>query len=288
MALDYIAFVLLTSVSSAAVLLIATLGLAVMFGMMGVINLAHGEFIMLGAFATLMATRAGVPFPLAVVFAAVALGLFGALVEIVIIRFLYGRLLDTLLATWGLSLALYQGAVLAFGSTTPGIGLPISAFSIGRYSVSSYFLFLIAAAIVLVAATYLVFTRTTYGRMARAAVQNPAMAAAVGIETKRINTLTFAFGSALAGLAGGLLVPAFPATPGMGLAFVAKAFLAVVVAGPVTLSGTVASTGALGMLSSTSASFLSTVLGDVIFFVATILLLRLFPNGISSGWRRRL
>jgi branched-chain amino acid transport system permease protein len=285
---DYLAIVALSSLTSASVLIIATLGLAVIFGLMGVINLAHGEFIMFGAYGALIATRAGMPLVVAIVFAALVTGLFGAVVERLVIRYLYGRLLDTLLATWGLSLALYQTAVLIFGSTTPGVGMPIMSVAIGRYSISAYFLFLIAAALVMLAATYLILTRTSYGIMARASIQDRDTAAAVGIETGRINTITFAFGTGLAGLAGGLLVPAFPATPGMGIAFVAKAFLAVVVAGPVTLTGAAAAAGTLGWVASATASYLSTVMGDIIFFVATILLLRAFPNGISDRWRLKL
>ena len=285
---DYIAVVLVSAMCSASVLIIASLGLAVIFGMMGVINLAHGEFIMFGAYAALIATRISLPLPLAVLFAGLVTALFGVIVERLIIRFLYGRLLDTLLATWGLSLALYQTAVLIFGSTTPGVGIPVGTVSIGKYTMSTYFVFLMGVAFVLLIATYLIFTRTSYGMMARASIQNPEMAKAIGIETKRINTITFALGAGLAGLAGGLLVPAFPATPNMGLAFVAKAFLAVVVAGPVTLTGTVLAGGSLGTVSAVTASYLSTVLGDIIFFVATILILRMFPNGISERWRIKL
>jgi urea transport system permease protein len=285
---DYVAVVIVSALGSASVLIIASLGLAVIFGMMGVINLAHGEFIMFGAYAALMGTRVGVPLPLAVVFAGVVTALFGVIVERFIIRFLYGRLLDTLLATWGLSLALYQAAVLVFGSTTPGVGMPTGTVSIGRYTMSSYFLLLMGIAVVLLAMTYLIFTRTSYGMMARASIQNPEIAKAIGIETQLINTTTFALGAGLAGLAGGLLLPAFPATPNMGLAFVSKAFLAVVAAGPVTLTGTVIAAGALGTGSSVTASYLSTVLGDIVFFVATILILRVFPKGISEQWRIKL
>ena len=288
MELDYIAVVLLSSLCSASVLIIASLGLAVIFGMMGVINLAHGEFIMFGAYAALIATRVNVPLPLAVVFATLVTAIFGVIVERLIIRFLYGRLLDTLLATWGLSLALYQTAVLVFGSTTPGVGIPPGTITIGNYTMSSYFLLLMVFSVLLLAGTYLIFTRTSYGIMARASIQDPEMAKAIGIETERINTITFALGAGLAGLAGGLLVPAFPATPNMGLAFVAKAFLAVVVAGPVTLTGTIIAGGTLGTASAVTASYLSTVLGDIIFFVATILILRMFPNGISELWRIKL
>jgi branched-chain amino acid transport system permease protein len=285
---DYAAVVFVSSLGSASVLIIASLGLAVIFGMMGVINLAHGEFIMFGAYAALTATRLGLPLPLAVVFATLVTALFGAIVERCIIRSLYGRLLDTLLATWGLSLALYQTAVLVFGSTTPGVGMPIHTVSIGRYTLSSYFLFLIGVAVVLLTVTYLIFTKTSYGIMARAAIQNREIASSIGIETGRINTITFALGAALAGLAGGLLLPAFPATPNMGLAFVTKAFLAVVVAGPVTLTGTMIAAGTLGTAASATASYLTTVLGDIFFFVATIMLLRLFPKGISERWRLKL
>jgi urea transport system permease protein len=285
---DYLTIVAVSSLTSAAVLIIASLGLAVIFGLMGVINLAHGEFIMIGAYTALMTTRAGMPLFVAIALAALITALFGAIVERLVICRLYGRLLDTLLATWGLSLVLYQSAVLLFGSTTPGIGLPIASVAIGRYSISTYFLFLIAAALAMLAVTYLILTRTTYGIMARASIQDRDTAAAVGIETGRINTLTFAFGAGLAGLAGGLLVPAFPATPGMGIAFVAKAFLAVVVAGPVTLTGTAVAAGALGWVASATASYYTTVIGDIIFFIATILLLRAFRNGISDRWRLRL
>jgi branched-chain amino acid transport system permease protein len=287
-AIDQIASMILTALFSVSFLLIASVGLAVIFGMMGVINLAHGEFLMMGAYATLMASKAGVPFPLAVLLAMLGLAIFGAIIEKTIIQFLYGRLFDTLLATWGLGMILYQGAILIFGSATSGIGLPMGSFSVGSYSMPVYYLFLTAATAVIIAMVYLVFVKTRYGIMARAAIQNPAMAASVGIETRHINTITFSFGAALAGLAGGLLVPAFPATPDMGLAFVSKGFLAVVVAGPLTLTGTVASMGGLGGLSSLTSSLFTSVAGDVAFFVVTIIILRFYPSGISRGWHGKL
>ncbi len=288
MELDYLATVLLSSLSSASVLLIATVGLAIVFGLMGVINLAHGEFIMFGAYVALFATRSGVPFPLAVILASVVTALFGAIVERAIIRHLYGRILDTLLATWGLSLVLYQSAVLIFGTVTPGVGMPQSNIEIGNYTLSTYLLFLILVAVVLIGLLYWLLTRTGYGIVARAAIQDPETAATMGIESGRINTATFALGSGLAGFAGAILLPAFPATPSMGFAFVIKAFLAVVAAGPVTLSGTVAAGGVLGSVASMTASFYTTVMGDVVFFIATITILRIFPLGISARWRLKL
>ncbi|AGY91439.1 hypothetical protein SPICUR_02120 [Spiribacter curvatus] len=288
MGIDQLASTALTALFSVSFLLIASVGLAVIFGMMGVINLAHGEFLMMGAYATLVATKAGVPFPLAVLLATLGLAVFGAIVEKSIIQFLYGRLFDTLLATWGLGMILYQLAILMFGASTSGIGLPMGSFHVGGYSMPVYYLFLTAVTGITFIAVYLIFVKTRYGIMARAAIQNPSMAASVGIETKRINTITFSLGAGLAGLAGGLLVPAFPATPDMGLAFVSKAFLAVVMAGPLTLTGTFASMGGLGGLSSLTSSIFTSVAGDVAFFVVTIVILRFFPNGISRGWRGKL
>ena len=288
MELDFLATLLLSSLSSAAILLIATVGLAVMFGLMGVINLAHGEFIMFGAYATLFATQIGVPYPLAIVFATIVTAIFGGIVELLIIRRLYGRIFDTLLATWGLSLVLYQSAVLIFGTVTPGIGLPISNIQIGDYSLSVYLLFLILVAVVLIGSLYWLLTKTNYGITARAAIQDRETASAVGVESARINTMTFALGSGLAGFAGAILLPAIPATPNMGFAFVIKAFLAVVAAGPVTLTGTVAVGSTLGMVGNITASFWTSVVGDIVFFLLTITILRIFPLGISGRWRMKL
>jgi urea transport system permease protein len=207
---------------------------------------------------------------------------------VLIIRRLYNRILDTMLATWGLSLVLYQAAVMVFGSVTPGIGFSFPSVSIGSYGISAYLLVLVAVAVSLTAALYVLLTRTNYGILARAAMQDPQMAAAIGVESARINTVTFALGCGLAGLAGALLLPVVPATPGMGFAFVVKAFLGVVVAGPLALSGTVVASGVLGALANVTASIWSAVFGDLLFFGATIVLLWSFPQGISLRWRLKL
>ena len=288
MHVDVIAITLVSAIASAAVLLIATLGLAVVFGLMGVINLAHGEFLMLGAYVALLSTRWGLPFWAAIIVAAVVTAAFGAVIEVLIIRRLYNRILDTMLATWGLSLVLYQAAVIVFGAVTPGLGFGFPSVSIGSYGLSAYLLVLIAVAVLLTAALYALLTHTNYGVLARAAVQDPQMAAAIGVESARINTATFALGCGLAGLAGALLLPVVPATPGMGFAFVVKAFLAVVVAGPLALSGTVVASGVLGMLANVTASIWSAVFGDLLFFGGAIVLLWSFPHGISLRWRSKL
>jgi urea transport system permease protein len=288
MQVDVVAITLVSAVASAAVLLIATLGLAVVFGLVGVINLAHGEFLMLGAYAALLSTRWGLPFWAAIVVAASLTAAFGAVIEVLIIRRLYNRILDTMLATWGLSLVLYQAAVMVFGAVTPGLGFSLPSVSIGAYGISSYLLVLVAVAVLLTTALYVLLTRTNYGILARAAVQDPQMAAAIGIESGRINTTTFALGCGLAGFAGAILLPVVPATPGMGFAFVVKAFLGVVVAGPLALSGTVVASGLLGALANVTASIWSAVFGDLLFFGGAIVLLCWFPQGISLRWRLKL
>src|SRR5713226_5541526 len=186
-------------VASMATLLLVSVGLAVIFGLMRVINLAHGEFLMLGAYAVLVATRNGVSLWIAIPLAALAVGIFGLVVERLLIRPLYGRILDTLLATWGLSLVLVQAVSIIFGPSTNGIGTPLGSLHVGSYSFSQFSLVLICAATAMLTIVFWVFTRTSYGVMARAAVQNPSMAQALGINTARTNMVTFALGSALAG-----------------------------------------------------------------------------------------
>jgi branched-chain amino acid transport system permease protein len=285
---DFLATVLLSSLSSASILLIATIGLAVVFGLMGVINLAHGEFLMIGAYTALTATQAGVPYILSIPIAVAVTMAIGAIVEILIISRLYGRLFDTMLATWGLSIVFYQLAVLIFGTVSPGIGMPQYHISIGDYSLAAYPLMMIGVAAAMLIFVFFLMTKSVYGMKARASIQAPKMAQAIGIESGRINTLTFAVGCGLAGFAGAVLLPIVPATPSMGFAFVIKAFLIVVVAGPVTLTGSALTALGLGGGASITASFMTSVVGDVFFFLITAMLLWLYPRGISAKWRHKL
>jgi len=273
---------------SIAVLVIVSIGLAVVFGMMGIINLAHGEFLMLGAYTTLVSVRAGLSLWLAMVLAAAAVGAFGLLIERLLIRHLYGRLADSMLATWGLSLIMAQAMVLIFGPSTQGIATPAGNIQIGSYSVSYYSLVLVGAALALLAIVFWVFTRTRYGVMARAATQVPEMAAAVGINSDLINAATFAFGSALAGAAGALLAPLVGVMPTMGQAYIARAFMTVIVGGPGVLSGTAAASVLLGGTENV-VSYLSTpFFGQGALLVLAIVLLRVRPTGLSGRWQRQL
>jgi len=286
--LDQLTNLAVSLLSSVALLVIVSVGLAVIFGMMGVINLAHGEFLMLGAFFTLSGVRAGLNVWVAMVVASVAVGVVGLVVERLLIQFLYGRLAATMLATWGLSLILVQVVVLVYGPATQGIPTPLGSMSMGRFSLSEYNLVLIAAAALLLAVVYWVFTRTRYGTMARAATQLPQMASAIGINAKRINMLTFAFGAALAGAGGALLAPVAGVVPSMGQAYVGRAFMTVVVGGPGVLTGTAAASGLLGSVDSVVSNVFSSFLGTASLLVVAIVLLRLLPTGISGRLRRQL
>jgi branched-subunit amino acid ABC-type transport system permease component len=273
---------------SIAILALVSLGLAVMFGMMGIINLAHGEFLMFGAYVTLTLTRLHVPLLLAIPLAGLVVGVLGYAVERRLIRFLYGRLADSMLATWGLSLIMAQVTVLAFGPSTQGISTPLGSVSIDGYSFSLYAFVLIGCAVLLMTLVYLMFTRTRYGVMARAAVQNPGMAAAVGINPRKLNALNFAFGAALAGWAGGLLAPMVGVMPSMGEAYIARAFMTVIVGGPGIITGTASSSLLLGGIENV-VSYLSTpFFGQGALLIVAIIAVRLLPTGISGRWQRQL
>lgn len=285
---DQLANLGVTLLTNVSLLVIMSVGLAVIFGMMGVINLAHGEFLMLGAFFTLTGVRHGLNIWIAMVIASIAVGLIGIVVERTLIQFLYGRLAATMLATWGLSLILVQLAVIVYGPTTQGIPTPLGSFRIGQYSVSDYTLAIIGGAVLLLILVLWVFTRTRYGVMARAATERPAMASALGINARRLNTVTFGFGCALAGAGGALLAPIAGVVPSMGQAYVGRAFMTVVVGGPGVLTGTASAAGLLGTVNSVVSQTATPLLGTTALLVVSMVLLRLLPTGISGRWGRRL
>jgi branched-subunit amino acid ABC-type transport system permease component len=265
-----------------------SLGLAVIFGMMRVINLAHGEFLMLGGYAAITAFNLGVNLWVAmVVVAPLVVGLFGALVERLVIRHLYGRLIDTMLATWGLSLAMIGFVTVVFGNTVSGISAPLGSVSIGAYRTGVYEIFLIGVAAILLIAGWLVLRFTRFGLIARGTMQNAAMAAALGTNPSAVYAVTFAAGSALSGLAGGLLAPLTGVVPTIGAAYIAKAFITVISGGAAILSGTAIASALLGTINTLATFAFTSVLGEVALLVAAVVLLRLLPQGITGRFFRR-
>jgi branched-chain amino acid transport system permease protein len=285
---DYAAVVALQAASGIATLVIVSLGLAVVFGMMRVINLAHGEFLMLGGYAAVLSHAHGLNLWLSIlVVPPVVVGCVGAVVERLLIRALYGRMIDTMLATWGLSLALIGAVNMTLGNSVSGFSAPLGSFALGRFHVAGYDVFLVAAAVALSAGVWAVLRLTPAGLIARGTMQNPAMAAALGVAPARVYALTFTAGAALAGLAGGLIAPVSGVVPTMGTAYIAKAFITVITGGAAMLTGTLSASLLLGSVW-TAATFLTTpVFGEVALLLVAIVLLRLLPRGITGRFLRR-
>ena len=281
--MDLALIILIQVLYAVASLVIVSAGLAVIFGMMKVINLAHGEFMMLGAYATIVANKAGLNLWLAMFLVApVAVGLIGVVLERLVIRRLYGRMVDTMLATWGLSLLLVGIVTSIAGNTTAGVSAPLGSFTIGAYSVSGYTLVIIAVAVVLALAIRFVLLRTAWGLIARGTMQKPDMANALGISPTRVYSVTFAVGAALSGLAGALLAPLTGVVPTMGGAFVAKAFITVIGGGPAILAGLVSASTLFGAINQVATFVTTPVFGEVALLFAAIVMLRLLPQGITG------
>lgn len=285
--MDLAAVVVIQVLYGIASLVIVSAGLAVIFGMMKVINLAHGEFLMLGGYATLGALKIGLNLWVAIFIAApLAVGLVGVLLERLVIRRLYGRMIDTMLATWGLSLLLVGIVTSVFGNTTAGISTPLGSFTIGAYSVSVYTLVIIGVAVLLALALRAVLLKTQFGLIARGTMQNPQMADALGISPGRVYSVTFAVGAALSGLAGGLLAPLTGVVPTMGGAFIAKAFITVIGGGPAILAGLIGASSFFGAINQIAAFLTTPVIGEVALLFAAIVMLRLLPQGITGRFFR--
>lgn len=273
--------------SGIATLALITIGLAVVFGMMRVINLAHGEFLMLGAYTAITATNLGVNiFVSMLLVAPLVVGTIGLLVEWLVIRHLYGRLVSTMLATWGLSLLFIGLVTTVFGNTTAGISSPLGAITIGDVNVSSYKIFIIGVAVAVIALLVILFKKTHFGLIARATMQNPDMAAAVGVDPKRTYAVTFALGAGLAGLAGGVIAPVTGIVPNIGESFVAKAFITVISGGTSVVTGTVTASSAFGTINQITSFLTTPVFGEVAMLLAAILLVRAMPQGITGRFFR--
>lgn len=290
---------------SFAFIVLAAVGLAIIFGIMGVINLAHGEFILVGAYATTLGvTGAGLPLPLAMLVGALVTAAFGVVVERTIISGavpnavgrrllgrdlvepLYDRLADSMVATFGLSLVMVQGARIVFGNSIDQVSTPLGNVAYGTFSYSSYRIVLAGVSIAVLVAVYYVFTHTDYGMRARATIQDEQTARALGVDTERIYMTTFAIGSGLAGLTGALFAPIISMQPTLGDQFLVEAFVAVVVGGSSVVLGTALSGGVLGIIEATFSNLYGTFIGRIALLVAALLALRFLPEGITGFIKR--
>jgi branched-subunit amino acid ABC-type transport system permease component len=286
--LDQIATTVYLVIYAIALLVLISLGLAVIFGMMRVINLAHGEFMMLGAYVCVLAGNAGAPLWAGVAASAVLVGAFGVVVERLIIRFLYGRIIDTLLATWGLSLFLVGGVTTVFGPQGRSLSTSFGNVSLGSVTLSTYNLLLIGSTAAIATLTWGLARFTKVGLIVRGTMQDPVMASALGVDRDLTYMATFGYGAALAGFSGAVLAPITGASPTMGLFFVAKAFITVIVGGHLPLIGTLAASGLFGAIDGVVSYRWSSVLGEISVLVVAVILLRMLPSGITGRFRRGL
>jgi branched-chain amino acid transport system permease protein len=267
---------------SFAFIVLSAIGLAIIFGMMGVINLAHGELIMIGAYGTTLAYNAGSPLVLAMVVGVISAAAAGLVIERTIVKRLYQRPLDSMVATWALGITITQVFRIVFGNSLSGIGIPLGSIQYGGFSYSAYRTLLSVVALVVLASAYLVFTRTEFGIKARATIQDDDTARAMGIDTSNMYTMTFAIGCALAGLTGALYAPALAIVPGMGSSFLVEAFVAVVSGGTSVLLGTTLAASVLGSANAFFTNIYGAFIGQVAMLLVAILILRFLPTGLSG------
>ena len=280
--------------SLGSVLLLAAIGLAITFGVMGVINMAHGEMVMIGAYTTFVIQeifRAYAPglFDISIVVAVPAAfmvaGLFGIGIERGIIRFLYGRPLETLLATWGLSLVLQQFVRSIFGPTNRDVSAVSwmdGAFQVGQMSITYNRLTIILFAIAVFAALLALLRYTRIGLEMRAVTQNRQMASAVGIRTGRVDALTFGLGSGIAGMAGVALSQIDNVSPNLGQGYIIDSFMVVVFGGVGNLWGTLVGALSLGVANKFLEPWAGAVLGKILILVAIILFIQKRPRGLFA------
>lgn len=287
--MDLVLSLILQIIYGIANLALISLGLAIIFGMMRVINLAHGEFLMLGGYTVVVATNNGVNLWVAMlILAPLVVGVLGVIVERLLIRWLYGRMVDTLLATWGLSLLCIGLVTSIFGaSTTTTISPPLGVVTIGEYTSSGYELFLIGVTVALLIAVYATLKLTKLGLLARGTMQNSDMAAALGVSTSRIYMITFGLGAAVSGLAGGLLAPITGVLPTIGSVYIAKAFITVISGGMAILAGTTTASILLGGVNGIVAFLTGPTIGEVALLLLAIILLRLMPRGITGRFFKK-
>jgi urea transport system permease protein len=273
---------------------LAAIGLAITFGVMGVINMAHGEMVMLGAYTTFVVQDAirtsaaelfDVSLVIALPLAFLVAGGVGVLIERTIIRYLYGRALETLLATWGLSLILQQAVRTAFGSSNREVGAPSwmsGAFELGLLNITYGRLWIVVFALVVFALLVAALRWTPFGLNIRAVTQNRRMAGSMGIRTPWVDAMTFGLGSGIAGIAGVALSQIDNVSPNLGQGYIIDSFMVVVFGGVGNLWGTLVGAVTLGIVNKFLEPYAGAVVGKIIVLVAIILFIQKRPRGLFA------
>lgn len=282
---------LFSGLSMASILLVIALGLAIIYGSMGVINLAHGEFVMLGAYATwALQNFFGFSILVALPFVFIAVALVGWVIELVIVRRLYRRPLDTILATWGIGIILQQLVRLGIGAESRFVRGPTildGNLTIGAVVMSNYRIFVILFSIGVLTATWALMTRTEFGMKLRAVIQNREISECYGIEAGKIYSLTFAYGAGLAGIAGALITPLYSTIPTMGTTLVVDAFLVVIIGGLGSVIGAAAAAVMIGEVTAIFSMVMNDTLGRIAMLGCIIVLIRFRPRGLFPETIRR-
>ncbi|MBB4346925.1 urea ABC transporter permease subunit UrtB [Aliirhizobium cellulosilyticum] len=280
--------------SLGSVLLLAAIGLAITFGVMGIINMAHGEMVMLGAYSTFMVQeviRENAPslfdwsLAIALPVAFLVTGFVGFVIERGVIRFLYGRPLETLLATWGVSLILQQAIRTIFGPTNQEVGNPSwmsGSFPLGGMTITYNRMWIIVFSLTIFFALLFVMKKTAYGLNMRAVTQNRRMASSMGIRTPWVDALTFALGSGIAGIAGVALSQIDNVSPNLGQSYIIDSFMVVVFGGVGNLWGTLVGALSLGILNKFLEPSVGAVLGKILVLVLIILFIQKRPRGLFA------
>lgn len=280
--MDIVISYLYQIIDSFSFLILSSIGLAVIFGMMNIINMAHGEFIMLGAYIFTISALAGIPFIVSVLIAVLGVTVFGILIHKLIISKLHSRPMDSIVITYGMSLVMKQLIQIIFGSTMPSVSMPLGSVTAGGNVLSVYRLVLVLISIVMLVAFYMFFNYTKFGLYSRATMQNAEVAKALGINTGFEYSITFAIGAGIAGLAGALYAPVMAVSPILGDSFIIQAFTTVVVGGGNPLIGTFLSGTVLGVISGIAFLEQGQFIGKIAMLVAAIICIRVLPGGFSG------
>jgi urea transport system permease protein len=294
--MDTILLQAFNGLSLGSILLLVSLGLALAFGLMRVINMAHGEFIMIGAYVAFLfqqtlapvlgGVEPGIWFILAIPAAFIVAAALGALMEVTMIRHLYGRPLDTLLATWGVGLILQQAARSIFGAPNVNVSSPVwlsGGFDIGAGLLLPYKrVFIIALVSLVVIAVYLYLYRTVSGRRLRAVMQNREMASCLGVRSRLVDASTFALGTGLAGVAGVALSQLGSIGPALGTFYIVDAFMVVVLGGVGRLPGTILAALLIGVANTLLELGTTATVGKVLVLLLIIAFLQWKPSGLAT------
>ena len=284
--MDFFISQLISGLSMTSILLMVSLGLAIIYGTTGVINMAHGEFVMIGAYTSwILQTKLGMGLIASIIPIFIITAFMGFLIERLIIRHLYNRLLDTILATWGIGVLLQHLIRLTVGSELKYLKIPpfmAESMNLFGQEVSIYrvFIFLFAVAIFFLA--WFIIYKTSFGIKLRAVTQNKDIASCFGINSGVVYSSTFAFGTGIAAVAGAFVAPLKSISPDMGTNYIIDAFMVVVLGGVESLIGTAASSLIIGESSSFLASFSNDTLAKALVLIMIIVILRIKPQGLFT------